>query len=183
MPASYQVFALTILVLLLPAFAQIYRRVRDAGTLLWFLGLCLAVVYQIEQFPLGSWRMTDPRVHPWMVATGQTAILLSAILFLASLSPLSFRIGRVRVLYVIPFGLPLVAFSILLFGVFHGATPAGMPFLLFPALAGFSLLAGCLWAFQKQTMPRWISLALCIVLGGAGFRIYVTYGGVWALQF
>ncbi|HET7102660.1 MAG TPA: histidine kinase dimerization/phospho-acceptor domain-containing protein, partial [Terracidiphilus sp.] len=47
----------------------------------------------------------------------------------------------------------------------------------------FSLLAGCLWAFQKQTMPRWISLALCIVLGGAGFRIYVTYGGVWALQF
>jgi len=37
------------------------------------------------------------------VAAGQTFIQLSAAMFLGSLSPLRFRIGRIQLLFVVPY--------------------------------------------------------------------------------
>jgi len=105
MPDYYQVPALVLTALLVPAFGYLYLRFRDTRTLLWFLGFLFAVFRMAVLAKLGTWDFQD-RLHPWMTAAGQTSIQISSALFLASLSPLRFRLGRFQILYVIPYTLP-----------------------------------------------------------------------------
>lgn len=183
MPDSYHLPALVLTVLLLPAFFQLYWKFRDTRTLLWFLGFFFAVVRMLQHYDLAWWDLSDTNLHPWWAAIGQTSILISSALFLASLAPVGFRIGRVRILYAVPFTIPLVAYAFLVYGVYHGSTPTGNPFLIFPALGGLSLFAGCAWAISYRGIPRAISLVLCIVLGAAGMWICVRIGHTWPLVF
>ena len=62
------------------------------------------------------------------------SILISSALFLASLSPLRFRVGRLQILYVVPYAIPLVVYAFLLHGVFHGIAPSWPLSFVFPAL-------------------------------------------------
>jgi signal transduction histidine kinase len=183
MPDSYQLPALILTVLLLPAFGQIYLRFRNTRTLLWLLGFCFAVLRMLQSYDLGWWNFTSPADHPWVVACGESAALISAVLFLASLAPFSFRIGRVKILYAIPFAIPLVAYAFLIYGFYGGKTPNGFPFLIFPALGALSLFAGCAWGFSARGAPRVVPIALCIVLGAAWLWICVRVGGGWPLVF
>jgi signal transduction histidine kinase len=183
MPDSYHLPALVLTVLLLPAFFQLYLRFRDVRTLLWFLGFFFAAIRMLQFYNLGWWNYTDTAAHPWIASIGQASILTSSGLFLASLSPLGFRVGRVRVLYAIPFTIPLIAYAFLIYGVYGGKTPGGLPYLIFPTLGGLSLFAGCAWAISHRGIPRGIPLALCIILGGAGLWICVRVGDVWPLIF
>ncbi len=183
MPDSYQLTAMFLTVLLLPAFTQLYFRFRNTRTLLWLFGFLFACVRMLQYYKLGLWDFTDPAIHPWIVACGETAILISSALFLASLSPLGFRIGRVRILYVVPFTIPLIAYAFLIDGVFHGLTPGGSAFLLFPALLALSLFAACAWAISHRDIPRVFPLILCVTLGGTALRICFRVGGGWPLVF
>jgi signal transduction histidine kinase len=183
MPDSYHFPALVLTVLLLPAFFQLYLRFRDTRTLLWFLGFFFASIRMLQFYNLGWWNYTDTNVHPWIASIGQASILVSSGLFLASLSPVGFRIGRLRILYAVPFTIPLVAYAFLIYGVYGGRSPVGFPFLIFPALGGLSLFAACAWAFSQRGLPRAISLVLCITLGAAFLWICVRVGGVWPLIF
>lgn len=180
---SYHLPALVITALLLPAFFQLYLRFRDTRTLLWFLGFLFAVIRMLQLYKLGWWDLSDPNLHPWYAAIGQTAILISSAFFLASLAPVSFRIGRVRILYAVPFIIPLIAYAFLICGVYRGTTPNGNPFLIFPALGGLSLFAGCAWAISYRGIPRAIPLAICIILGAIGMWICVRVGGASPLDF
>ena len=183
MPDSYHLPALVLTVLLLPAFFQLYLRFRDARTLLWFLGFFFAAIRMLQFYNLGAWNYTNTETHPWIAAVGQTSILISSALFLASLAPLGFRVGKIRILYAVPFAIPLVAYAFLIDGLYGGSTPGGLPFLIFPALGALSLFAGCAWAISFRGIPRGIPLALCIILGGAGLWICVRVGGDWPLTF
>ncbi|HEY1576508.1 MAG TPA: histidine kinase dimerization/phospho-acceptor domain-containing protein [Terracidiphilus sp.] len=183
MADSYQLPALVLTLLLLPAFFQLYLRFRDTRTLLWFLGFLCACLRMFQHYELILKDSTDPAIHPWAMAGGQTAALLSSAFFLASLSPLRFRIGQVRILYVIPFTFPLIVYAALVYGVYHGVTPAGDSFLMFPALGGLSLFVACAWAISHRDIPRAIPLLLCVVLGGAGLWICFRLGGAWPLAF
>ena len=169
--------------LLLPAFAQLYWRSRDTRTLLWLLGFLFAFLRMLQSYQLGIWNLADAHEHPWVAAAGLTFVQISSGLFLASLSPLTFRIGQRRILYVIPFTLPLTLYAFLFYVKYNGALPPGIPFLLFPALGALSLLVGCFWAFARGSMPTWLGLALCIFMGGAGLWICVRIGGAWPLLF
>ena len=180
---SYQLPAIVLTALLLPAFAQLYLRSRDARTLLWFLGFLFAFLRMVEFYGIGQREFSDWNGHRWLAAAGFTFMQISSALFLASLSPLSFRMGRIRVFYVIPFTVPLTIYAVLLFGVYHGVMPNTLAFLIFPALGGLSLLMGCFWALSKSSMPIWLGLALCVGLGGAGLWICVSLRGVWPLVF
>ena len=51
---------------------------------------CLRSSAWLQFYNLGWWNFSDTVVHPWIAAVGQTSILISSALFLASLSPLSF---------------------------------------------------------------------------------------------
>ncbi|MDE3186106.1 MAG: hypothetical protein KGM96_01115 [Acidobacteriota bacterium] len=183
MPDSYQLPAIVLTALLLPAFAQLYLRSRDSRTLLWLLGFFFAFLRMLQAYKLGLWDFSDATVHPWLTAAGLTCAQISSALFLASLSPLSFRIGRFRVLYVIPFTIPIAVYILLLYGVYNGTMPLGIPFLTFPFLGSLSLLVGCFWALAKGSMPTWLGLSICIVMGGAGLWVCVSVGGPWPLVF
>ena len=93
-----------------------------------------------------SWWGISGQEHPWLAAAGQTSIQLSAALFLASLSPLRFRVGRYKVWYVVPYILPMVVYSILLYGVFRGVAPGWPLLLIFPALGVVCLVSALSWA-------------------------------------
>src|ERR1700739_2142032 len=118
MPDSYPLPALVLTVLLLPAFFQLYLRFRDTRTLLWFLGFFFSAIRMLQFYNLRRWHYTDTLAHPWIASLGQASILVSSGLFLASLSPVAFRIGRVRILYAVPFTIPLVAYAFLIYGVY-----------------------------------------------------------------
>lgn len=180
MPDFYQLPALVLTALLLPAFGFLYLRSRNTRTLLWFLGFLCAVIQMALVYRLGAWDFLNG-AHPWLLAACQTSIQIGSALFLASLSPLRFRVGRLNVLYVIPFTIPLVAYSILFYGVFKGVTPRGPLFLLFPALGLLSLVVGLFWGIAKGSMPVWLAQCLCFALGCVGLLICFASGAGWPL--
>jgi signal transduction histidine kinase len=183
MPDYYYTPALILTVLLLPAFGFLYRRFRDTRTLLWLLGFLLAFARMLEHYPTIWWDFSSDAAHPWMAAAGETAIQISAALFLASLSPLRFRIGRFKVLYVIPFTIPLVVYALLFDGVFHGIQPGGALFFVFPALGAIALFVALAWSAQNGAIPNWLSLSICAVMGGLAVPVVFIFGGGWPLTF
>ena len=182
MPDYYQAPALVLTALLLPAFGYLYLRYRDARTLLWFLGFFFALLAALRYYTVGGWGFTE-EAHPWFAAAGQTSIQVSSALFLASLSPLRFRIGRFQVWYVIPYILPLVVYSILLYGAFRGVEPKGPLSMLFPALGVICFLSALAWGADRSVMPAWVGVSICAVLGSLAFWAFFKVGAAWALNF
>lgn len=178
MPDFYQLPALILTALMLPAFAHLYLRFRDTRSLLWFLGFLFATLRMALLCRLGTWDFADGD-HPWLVTAGQAFIQIGSALFLASLSPLRFRAGRLRVLYVIPFTLPMVVYTVLFHGILHGKVPPGHLFLVFPALGLCSLAAALCWAFAKGTLPVWTGVVCCAVASVPAFwLLYATGPGL-----
>lgn len=183
MPDYYQVPALVLTALLLPAFGYMYLRFRDTRSLLWFLGFLFAVFRMLLFYRLGSWDFADGH-HPWLSALGQCSIQIGSALFLASLSPLSFRVGRISMLYVIPYTIPMVVYSVLFHGVLRGVSPSsGIWQIVFPALAGISLIVAFFWAAARGSMPQWLGLTGCLVAGWLGFRLYFAFSALTPLTF
>ena len=96
MPDSYHLPALLLTLLLLPAFFQLYLRFRNVRTMLWLLGFLFACIRMLQHYSLGSWDYTNAAQHPWAAVIGETALLISSAVFLASLTPLRFRLGCTR---------------------------------------------------------------------------------------
>ncbi len=180
MPEYYHLPALILTALLLPAFGYLYLRFRDARSLLWFLGFlfssfAMVLLYTMNGYPgAGS---------PWIVAAGQTFIQLSAAMFLGSLSPLRFRFGRFQILFVVPYAVSLVLYSILLYGVFGGHQPRGVAFLIFPALIAISFGVGVFWGMTKGTVPIWIGVSFSAVLGTFAIWVCCLQGAGAGLTF
>jgi signal transduction histidine kinase len=183
MPDYYEVPALVLTALLLPAFGYLYLRFRDTRTLLWFLGFLCAVFRMLLLYRLGSWDFADGN-HPWLAAAGQCSIQVGSALFLASLSPLGFRLGRLKVLYVIPYTIPMVVYSILFHGVFRGVVPAIPAWrFCFAVLVILALIVACRWSVAKGSMPPWLGLLGCILAGYTALWAYFTHGPLWPLTF
>ena len=183
MADSYQLPAFVLTVLLLPAFAQLYLRWRDKLTLLWLLGFFFACLRMLQVYQLGFWDFSSAAVHPWIAAAGQTSALVSATIFLGSLSPLSFSYRGRPIPYAVPFAVPLVLYAVLLDGVYHGEMPISIAFFIFPALGALALFVGCFWAFSRGSMPSALGLLLCIAMGGLSFWICIAVRGSWPLVF
>lgn len=168
MPDYYHVPALVLTALLLPAFGYLYRRFRDIRSLLWFLGFLFSLFHMLFFYHLGFWDFRGAN-HPWMTVLTQSLTLISSALFLGSLSPLCFRLGRFQILYVIPYTLPLLVYSALYYGVFHGIAPQGPLLFLFPGLGVAAVVAVLFWDFAKGSLPLPIGVASCTVFGVAAF--------------
>jgi signal transduction histidine kinase len=179
MPDYYHIPALFLTALLLPGFGYIYLRYRDIRTFLWFLGFLFAMASMVllypEHLPLSHCQ------YLWAVALGQTALQVSSALFLGSLSPLRFGLGRFRVLYVLPYSLPLVAYSLLFYGVFQGVAPGGSLHDLFPLLGGVSFVFAVAWSARKGSIPIPLSLAIIGTAGAICYWAYFTQGAARAL--
>lgn len=182
MPDYYHLPALALSALLLPAFGYLYRRFRDTRTLLWLLAFILALASMLLRFIEWPWSYGG-LLRSWMYAGGHTAILASSALFLASLSPARFRLGRIQFLYVIPYTIPLVTASLLFYGIYGGISPAGWRLWLFPALGTVSLVVAVLWGAAQNRMPAWLGVTFCAVLGGLTLWACLNSGAQWALTF
>ena len=179
-PDFYQVPALVLTALLLPAFGYLYLRFRDARTLLWFLGFLCSVLRMLLHYHLGSWDFADG-THPVLAAASQCSIQIGSALFLASLSPLGFHLGKLRILFVVPYTLPLVAYSILFHGFYRGVVPSGPIHALFPILGCMSIVAALPWARVRGCMPPWLGVSGLLAGGGFAFWSYFHLGANWPL--
>jgi signal transduction histidine kinase len=181
MPDLYHAPALALTALLLPAFGYLYHRYRDARTLLWFLGFLFSLFSMLHFYGMDWWRLPGD-AHPWLDAAAETSIQIGSALFLASLSPLRFRVGRFQVLYVVPYILPLVVYSILLFGVFGHVEPKGAIDFIFPALGLISLCTALFWGSKRSVMPPWLGVSASALLGTVAFWVFFTLGAARALS-
>jgi two-component system NtrC family sensor kinase len=180
MPDLYHFPALILTALLLPAFGYLYLRFRDARSLLWFLGFSFSIVAMVLLYTMDGNPGSGP---PWLVVAGQIFIQLSAAMFLGSLSPLRFSVGRFQVLFVVPYAAFLVLYAILLYGVFGGVQPSGPLFLIFPALVGMSFGVGVFWGMTKGTVPIWVGVSFSAVLGTLAIWVCCLEGAGAGLTF
>lgn len=180
MPDWYQMPALILTALLLPAFGHLYFRTRDTRNLLWFLAFSVVLLRMFLLYPASAWEMWDSQ-RPWTAAWGQACAMLASGLFLAALSPLSFRIGKIRILYVIPFILPLIAYAVLSYGVYHMRAPQGVMYWVFPGLAFVSIAVGLRWGAARGSLPPAIGILVCIIFGGVAVEMYFRTGVFWPL--
>ncbi|MGH9606669.1 MAG: sensor histidine kinase [Terracidiphilus sp.] len=175
MPDYYHAPALILIALLLPAFGYLYYRFRDTRTLLWFLGFLFALVSMVLLYQFWHWNRTGPG-NNWTTAAGEAAAQAGAAVFLGSLSPLRFRMGRFRILYVIPYSLPIVAAAILQYGFLRDTPSHGTMQAVFIVLAAVSFAAALLWSAAKDSVPHWIGISLCAAMGAWIFWIWHARG-------
>jgi len=107
--------------------------------------------------------------------------MLASGLFLGSLSTHWFRVGKSRILYVIPFSLPLIAYALLSHGLYHHKMPHGVMYLVFPALIVTSCVIGIVWDRAHRILPAWSGTISCAVFGSAALVFYFTTGLYWPL--
>ena len=183
MPDGYQLPAIVLTALLLPAFAQLYLRSRDKRTLLWLLGFFFACLRMLQVYRPRPWDFSSATEHPWIAPPASTAALIGAILFLAPSSPLAFRLGSRRIPYAVPFTIPLVVYAILMDGVYHGQCPPASSFSSSRHSARSRFLSAASGPFPSGSMPTWLGLSLCIAMGGLSLWICVSVRGSWPLVF
>ena len=176
----YQMPALFLTALLLPAFGHLYWRTRDTRNLLWFLSFLCSVVRMLLLYPGNKTDFLEGSPGG-IAAVGQSLAMLSAGLFLGSLSPQSFRMGRNRILFVVPFTLPLIAYAMLSHGIYHHKTPQGFMYWVFPALIMTSCLIGIVWDRSHRILPYWSGTISCIFFGGCALGFYFGSGLYWPL--
>jgi len=182
LPDYYHAPALILTVLLLPAFGYLYARYRESRTLYWLLGFSWVVVSRLLIDASGMQGLSAA-AYSWLSAAGQATFLAGTALFLGSFSPQTFRVGRFRVLYVVAFMAPLIAYAILIYGVYRGDAPQGLAFLIFPALGTVSYVVSLFWSGDRYVLPKWVGLATCLVLGAASFWICFVVSPDWSLTF
>ena len=177
MPDLYHAPALILTALLLPAFGYLYLRYRDARTLMWFLGFLASLLAMMSMYVPGWWGVPAQKLL-WPRAVGQTCIQIAAALFLASVSPLRFRLGRFSALYVLPYAIPLVTCAVLYYGVFGGVEPRWPLGLIFPALGTISFVTALFWGAHKSVMPVWLGVLVTALLGiGVFWGLFVLGAG------
>ena len=181
MPDYYHAPALVLSALLVPAYGYLYRRFRDTRTLLWFLGFVFALASMTLRYIDWPWSHAG-NASPWMLA-GVTCIQISSALFLASLCPTRFRLGRWNVLFVIPYTIPLVFATFTLYGFFHGVSPSGTRLWVFPILGTFSLVVALFWGAVQNRMPDWLGVSFGAVMGTLTLWACLNAGAGWSLTF
>jgi signal transduction histidine kinase len=178
----YHAPALVLTALSLPTFGYLYLRFRDARTLLWLMGFFFDLIAMVLVDSANFWHFPG-YAEIWFTVAGRTAIQISAAMFLGSLSPLRFRVGRLHIHYVIPYTFLLVLYAVLLYGVYGGVAPPPPAFYVFPAVAVIALVVGVVWNTEKNAIPVWLGLLICCVLGAVAIWVCFARGPAWTLVF
>lgn len=157
MPDLYRAPTLALLLILAAVFLFLYARSRTPRLLLWLLGWMMASARMaLELFPVDSGNRSI------VYALSNVAMLLAALMFLGSLSTLSFGKLR-RIPYVVAFALPLILYCLLT--AIPGRSPWLRGSMLLCAAAGVGMAID--WSRQRYFLARWIPLGLSILLGSA----------------
>jgi signal transduction histidine kinase len=174
MPDDYQIPAMALIAALMLAIVYLHSRSRSVRTLLWILALGCAEIQGILLWMISNWAATGIRLHPHIIGmnvVGESALMLSSALFLASLSPLSFQVGRVRILYAVPYIIPILLYSLLYYGVSQHPTGRLQWFYCF--LAVWAIGVAFAWSLQMRAMPIWLASVIAIFAFGATVLFFV----------
>jgi signal transduction histidine kinase len=177
---DYQIPAIALIAAMMLAFSYLHSRFRSVRTLLWMLALGCAEVQALLLWMISNWAVkpgagTPPAIQA-MSAAAETALMLSSAFFLASLSSLSFPVGRMRVLFVFPYIVPVLLYVGLYFGV--SQHPTGPLLQLYIFLAYSAVGAAFFWSLQKGEVPTWIA-APVVLLGGIVSAPFFLQGNVY----
>lgn len=176
---DYQIPAILLIAALLLAFSYLHSRFRSVRTLLWLLALSCAELQSLLQWMVSHWLVPAgghlPYAVIWLTVGSESAFMLSSAFFLASLSPVSFKLGKIEVLYVVPYTIPILIYSILYYGV---TLPTGHTFLwIYAFLAFWAAAVAVLWGLQKGRVPLWIA-ALVIGFAAAVGTVFFLHRDV-----
>ena len=180
---DYQIPAIALIAALMLAFAYLHSRFRSMRTLLWMLALGFSGLQSIFRWMTDNWIVSPAEATStanvqalhWISAAGESCLILSSALFLASLSPTSFRIGRFRVLFVVPYIVPVLLYVALYFGV--SQNPTGPLLRLYIFLAYWAAGAAIIWSLQKGAIPTWLATSV-VTLGAIGSMPFFALGNV-----
>jgi hypothetical protein len=169
MPDYYQVPALVLTALLLPAFGYLYLRFRDTRTLLWFLGFLFAVVewpcFTARKLGFSGWHPSlddgsRPNLHSDQLGPFSRFPVAAALSHWPVQCPLRHPLHAI----------PLVVYSILFHGVLHGATPTGPDVFRVSRAGALSLIAHSSTGALRRAacLPGWGGLVRCRRRSGSG---------------
>lgn len=164
MTEFYRIPALTLLSMLLVVFVLLYLQARTARRLLWLTGWSMAVLRLATE-------VAGVRRPGAGFAVSSASVILAAMMFLGSMSPLAFRRWP-RFLYVYAFAAPLLVFSVV---ISFYPQPQGWLRWLLVLCAVAAVLAATVWGLRKNLLPPWFTAGLPIVLGT--ICIWLTYRG------
>lgn len=180
---DYQVPAIALIAALMLAFAYLHSRFRSVRTLLWMLALGCTEVQSVLLWMASNWVIPASGVAPseivWLNVVGQSALVLSSALFLASLSPLSFQVGRIKVLFVIPYIFPILVYSVLYYGV--SQQPTGALLVFYCLLAYCSAAVAFVWSLRKEFVPIWLVVIVVVCAGIVGIPQFSQGNVYWPL--
>ena len=156
---DYQIPAILLIAALMLAFSYLHSRFRSVRTLLWLLALGCAELQSLLQWMVSHWLVPASGAMPpaviWLRVGAESTFMLSSAFFLASLSPVSFKAGPFRILFVVPYTIPILLYSILYYGV---TLPTGRVFLWpYALLAFWAAAVACAWSIQKGRVPIWLA--------------------------
>ncbi len=177
---DYQIPAIALIAALMLAFADLHGRFKSVRTLLWFLALgCVEAHAVLLWFVSQTAQVAASGSTPTLVTmriVAQSALMLSSTLFLASLSPLSFRVGKIRILYAVPYLAPLILYTILFDAV--SQNPTGHLLWLYIGLGYTAAAAAFVWSMQKGAIPRWLAMSV-VAVGVLVCTPFVINGNVY----
>jgi signal transduction histidine kinase len=180
---DYQVPAIALIAALMLAFAYLHSRFRSVRTLLWTLALACTEIQAVLLWMASNWTVPIGGVAPpavvWLNVAGQSALVLSSALFLASLSPVSFQIGRLRVLFVIPYIVPILIYSVLYYGI--SQQPNGPLLVVYCLLAYWSAGVAFVWSLRKESIPIWLIVVVVVCAGIVGIPPFSQGNVYWPL--
>jgi two-component system NtrC family sensor kinase len=166
MSGDFQISAIILIAALMLAFGYLHMRFRSVRTMLWILALICAELQAILLW-LVDWQTQTfgPHVRSILMlnVASESALMLSSGFFLSSLSSLSFRIGNLRVLYVVPYVVPLLAYSALFYGTSQDHTASF--FWVYCFLAFWAAAVALVWSIKGSTIPVYLALAIVISAG------------------
>lgn len=160
----YRVPALALLSMLLIVFGLLYLQARTTRRLLWLIGWGLAVLRMATEVA---------RVHSpggWL-ALSNAAMVLSAFMFLGSMSPHRVKRG-LKILYVNAFAAPLLLLAII--SSLYPDARGGLRLALTLCMAA-SVYVAVLWSRHRNLLPPWFSTPYALLAGSA--CIWLTYKG------
>jgi two-component system NtrC family sensor kinase len=158
----YRIPTLVLLSILVAVFASLYLQSRSPRRLLWLLGWCMAVLrIGIE--------ITSAMRHPLGLAVGNASLTAAALMFLGSMSPLTFG-KRFKIYFVVAYGAPLLLFSLLI--SFFPNPQFGMRFLIL-ALSAATIGVALVWSRREQILPTWFTVPFVAAIGAT--VLYFTW--------
>jgi len=150
----YRVPALTLLSLMLIVFVLLYLQARTPRRLLWLVGWALVVLRLVAE-------VAEVKTPGMWLALSNASMVLSALMFLGSMSPLGFK--RVpKILYAYAFAAPLFVFAAAISFYPHAD---GWLRLVLVACTIAAIAATTLWGMRKRLLPPWFTASFPILLG------------------